>query len=70
MQKLIPSLVLVVVLLCAATVWSADTEKTPQEIENLAKELVGKLGLPKFSEREAASRIDKLIETSATECRL
>jgi hypothetical protein len=56
MKKLIPSLVLVVVLLCAATVWSADTEKTPQEIENLAKELVVKLGQPNFNEREAASQ--------------
>jgi hypothetical protein len=56
MKLLIPSLVSVVALLSAVPAWSADTEKTPQEIENLAKELVLKLGNPSFKQREAASQ--------------
>jgi hypothetical protein len=56
MKALIPSLVSVVALLFAVPARSADTEKTPQEIENLARDLVLKLGHPKFREREAASQ--------------
>jgi hypothetical protein len=56
MKTLIPSLVLVVALLSAVPARSADAEKTPQEIENLAKELVLKLGDPSYREREAANR--------------
>ncbi len=56
MKTLIPIFVWVVALLSAVPARSDDTEKTPQEIENLAKELVRKLCQPKFSEREAASR--------------
>ena len=56
MKTLIPSLVLAVALLFAAPARSDDTGKTPQEIENLARELVNKLGSPIFREREAASR--------------
>jgi hypothetical protein len=61
MQKLMPSLVLVMVLLSAVPAQSAETEKTSPEIENLAKQLVLKLGAPTFSERDAASReLEKL----------
>lgn len=56
MKMLIPGLVSVVALLSAVPAQSVETEKTPQEIENLAVELVRKLGQPKFNEREAASR--------------
>lgn len=56
MKTLIPRLVLVVALLSAVSGRSANTEKTPQEIEKLAKGLVLKLGQPNFREREAASR--------------
>jgi hypothetical protein len=56
MKTLIPSLVLVVALLSAVPARSADKEKTPQEIENLAKELVLRLGHPSYGEREAATQ--------------
>jgi hypothetical protein len=56
MKSLIPCLLMVVVLLFAASARSAEQEKTPPEIENLAKEFVRKLGNPKFQEREAAYR--------------
>lgn len=61
MKTLIPCLVSVVALLSAAPARSADAEKTPQEVEKLAKELVLKLGDRDFREREAASRaLEKL----------
>jgi hypothetical protein len=56
MKTLIPILVSVMALMSAVPARSADNEKTPQEIENLAKELVLKLGNPSFREREAANR--------------
>ncbi len=56
MRTLIPILLWVMALLSAVPARSADMEKTPQEIENLAKELVRKLGDPSFQERQAASR--------------
>jgi hypothetical protein len=56
MKTLIPCLVSVVALLSAVPARPADTETTPQEIENLAKGLVPKLGEPDFRKREAASR--------------
>lgn len=61
MKTAIPCLVSVLVLLSAAPVRSAAPEKNPQEIENVAKELVRKLGGDGFQEREAASReLEKL----------
>lgn len=61
MKLLIPSLVFAAALLCAVPARSAETEKTPQEIENLAKELVRKLGDDDFREREAAGQeLEKL----------
>jgi hypothetical protein len=56
MKSLIPCLVTVVALLSAVPARSAGQEKTPQEIEILANELVRKLGNSKYREREAASR--------------
>jgi hypothetical protein len=56
MKTWFPILVSVVALWSAVPAWSADPEKTPQEIENLAKKLVRKLGDDDFQEREAASR--------------
>lgn len=56
MKSLIPCLLAVVVWLSAVPARLAKQEKTPPEIELLAKELVGKLGNPKYLEREAASR--------------
>lgn len=56
MKSLIPCLVLWVVLPSAVPVWSCQQEKSPQEIETWADELVRKLGDAKFQEREAASR--------------
>ena len=56
MKSLITCLVAVVVWLSAAPARSAGQEITPQEFENLANELVRKLGAPEFLEREAASR--------------
>ncbi len=56
MKTLISILVLVVALQSAVSAQLAATEKTPQEIEKSAKELVLKLGQPDFNEREAASR--------------
>jgi hypothetical protein len=61
MKTLIPSLVLVVALMSATTARSTELEKTPQEIENLAKELVIKLGDDEFMQRVAASQeLEKL----------
>ncbi|MDX1963035.1 MAG: hypothetical protein SFX18_07770 [Pirellulales bacterium] len=56
MKIFIPILMLAVALLFAVPAQSAESEKTPQEIETLAKELVGKLGHPEYREREAASQ--------------
>jgi len=56
MKALIPILVSVVVFLSALPARAAETDKTPQENENQAEELVRKLGNPTFREREAASR--------------
>jgi hypothetical protein len=56
MKTLIRCLVSVVVLLGAVPARSIETEKTPQEIENLAKELVPELGNPDYQEREAVSQ--------------
>jgi len=56
MKTMFPCLVSVVALLSAVPARSADREKTPQEIENLAEELVRKLGNPDYHEREAASK--------------
>jgi hypothetical protein len=56
MKTLIPIFVSVAVILSVVSARSADKEKTPQEIEKLAKELVLKLGHPDFETREAASR--------------
>jgi hypothetical protein len=55
MNTFIRCLVTVVVLLSVAPARSDEQEKTPQEIETLANELVLKLFNPKFQEREAAS---------------
>ena len=56
MKTLIPMFVWVAIFLSAVQAQSADTDKNPQEVENLAKQLVLKLGDPDFQEREAASR--------------
>lgn len=56
MKTSIPIFVSVVALLSAGPARSADAEKTPQEVEALARQLVLKLGDRDFREREAASR--------------
>lgn len=56
MKSLLSCLVSFVALLSAVPARSDNKEKTPQQIENLAKELVRKLGSRDFSEREAASQ--------------
>lgn len=56
MKTLIPCLVLVVALPLALPARSADKEKTPQETERLAAELVLQLGDRDYQKREAASR--------------
>ncbi len=56
MKSLIPCLLTVVLWLSAVPTSSAEQEGTPPEIENVAQELVRKLGNAKFQEREAASR--------------
>jgi hypothetical protein len=56
MKSLITCLVAVVVWLSAAPDRSPGQEIVPQQFENLANDLVRKLGAPTFEEREAASR--------------
>jgi hypothetical protein len=56
MSSLIPFGLMVLALLSTVPARSAAQEKTPQEIENLAKALVPKLGDAKYKEREAASQ--------------
>lgn len=56
MKSVVPYFVIIASMLWVAPSQSAQQQKTPQELENLANELVRTLGNPDFQKREAASR--------------